>query len=97
MYILMNAVIKNTDFSSDLPLKKAMESFFINNPPHRVEYLFWKLFQCYVLKDCNIKVEVPEKEIALFYDQLMDLVTAAYIVHQANRGSQNRKEEDERR
>lgn len=61
-----------------------MESFFLNNPPDRVKYLFWKLFQCYVLKDCNAEVDVPEKEVALFYDQLMDLVAAAYILHQAN-------------
>ena len=83
----MNAVIDNTEYPSDQPLKKVMDSFFINNPPEKVKYLFWKLLQCYVLKDCNTKVDVPEKEVALFYDQLMDLVAAAYILHQANRVS----------
>jgi hypothetical protein len=83
----MNAAIDNIEFPSDQPFKKVMDSFFINNPPEKVKYLFWKLLQCYVLKDCNIKVEVPDKEVALFYDQLMDLVAAAYILHQAYRVS----------
>ncbi|OKS88744.1 hypothetical protein RG47T_4222 [Mucilaginibacter polytrichastri] len=36
------------------------------------------------MKDCEIKIEVPEKEVALFYDQLMDLVAASYILYQEN-------------
>ena len=36
--------------------------------------------------------ELSDEEVALFFDQLMDLVAAAYILHQANRASPNQQE-----
>ena len=70
-----------------------MDAFFSANTPETVKTLFWSMFQCWVTKDCNLKAEISDEEIALFFDQLMDLVAAAYIVHQANRASPNRQEE----
>ena len=83
----MEAAIKNDRHSSVLSLKEVMETFFSNNTPDKVKYLFWKLFQCYVTKDCNEKAEVPNEEVALFYDQLIDLVNAVYVVYQGDRAS----------
>jgi len=81
----MEAVFINKDFSSGLPLKKVMDAFFSANTPESVKTLFWSMFQCWVTKDCNLKAEISDEEIALFFDQLMDLVAAAYLVHQASR------------
>ena len=46
--------------------------------------MFWKVFQCWALKDCTIKAEVSDEELALFFDHLNELVDAAYIEHQAS-------------
>ncbi|WP_143013844.1 hypothetical protein [Mucilaginibacter sp. OK268] len=69
-------------------------SFFKNNTPDSAKVLFFKLFQCWTTKDCTIKSEVSDKEVALFFDQLSDLVAAAYIVHQANGVSQSQQGEN---
>lgn len=62
-----------------------MDSLFARNTPESVEVTFLKMFQCWTTKDCNIKAEISDEEVALFFDQLIDLVAAAYILHQANR------------
>jgi len=62
-----------------------MDTFFNANTPDSVREFFWKVFQCWVTRDCNIKSEISDQEVALFFDQLIDLVAAAYIVHEANR------------
>lgn len=85
----MEAVIPYNDRTSSTSLMQTLESFFSKNTPDSVMCLVWKLFQCYVTRDCNIKAEVPDKEVALFYDQLIELVNAAYVVHQADRASIN--------
>lgn len=59
--------------------------FFKRNTPESVRVLFWKMFQCWVTKDCNLKAEISDEEVALFFDQLIDLVAAAYSLRQANR------------
>lgn len=69
-----------------------MATFFVENTPESVKYFFWRMFQCWAVKDCKIKAEISDEEVALFFDQLMDLVAAAYIVHQANRVSPNQQE-----
>ena len=61
-----------------------MTTFFKDNTPESVKVLFWKMFQCWVTRDCNIKADLSDEEIALFFDQLIDLVAAAHILHQAN-------------
>jgi hypothetical protein len=88
----MEAVFINKDLTSGLPLKKVMDAFFSANTPESVKNLFWKMFQCWATKDCKIKAEISDEEVALFFDQLIDLVAAAYIVHQANRVSPNQQE-----
>src|SRR6202020_219087 len=83
----MEAALINHNLISELSLKKMMDAFFKGNTPDSVREFFWKVFQCWVTKDCNIKAEISDEEVALLLDQLNDLVAAAYILHQANRVS----------
>ena len=83
----MEAVFTHKHFKTDLPLGEVLDNFFKGNTPESARVFFWKVFQCWALKDCNIKAEISDAEIALFFDQLIDLVAAAYIVHQANGAS----------
>jgi type II secretory pathway component PulF len=88
----MEAVFTNNNFTSGLSLNGVIKTFFTANTPESVKYRFWKLFQCWVTKECNIKTEISDEEIALFFDQLNNLVAAAYTVHQANGASPNLQE-----
>ena len=88
----MEALIIKHNFSAVLPLREVMAAFFKANTPESAKVFFWKFFQCWVTKDCNIKAELSDEEVALFFDQLMDLVAAAYMVHQANGASVNEQE-----
>jgi pantothenate kinase-related protein Tda10 len=81
----MEAVYSNNTLSSSLPIDDVVANFFTANTPEYAHVLFWKFFQCWTTKDCKIKAEISDEEVALFLDQLMDLVAAAYILHQANR------------
>ena len=83
----MEAVFINKSISDQLTLSEVMSSFFKKNTPDSTKTTFFKIFQCWALKDCNIKAEISDEEIALFFDQLIDLVAAAYILHEANRVS----------
>jgi hypothetical protein len=85
----MEATLNNNSFSSEPSLKEVMASFFKERTPDSAKFLFWKVFQCWALQDCTIKAEVSDEEVALFFDQLTDLVAAAYIEHQADRASDN--------
>lgn len=87
----MEAVIINHNFSSGLTLKEVMENFFEAHTPEETKVLFWKFFQCWVTRECKIKADLSDEEVALFFDQLIDLVAAAYILHQANGVSQNQQ------
>lgn len=88
----MESVINTQTLTSGLSLTEAIAAFFKNHSLDDARVLFWKFFQCWVTKDCNQKAEVSDEEIALFFDQLVDLVAAAYIVHQANGASLNPQE-----
>jgi len=90
----MEAVYINKNFPSVLPMEEVLNTFFSENTPESAKNFFWKMFQCWVIKDCNIKAEISDEEVALFFDQLIDLVAAAYIIHQAN-GAANRNQEGE--
>jgi hypothetical protein len=68
----MEAVIVNTNFTSAVPLKKVMDAFFKANTPDSVQELFWRMFQCWVTRDCNIKAEISDEEVALFFDRLIE-------------------------
>jgi hypothetical protein len=85
----MEAANHQNNFKSGATLQEVISTFFKSNTPDSVNFLFWRLFQCWALKDCKIKAEVSDEEVALFFDQLIDLVAAAHIVHQANRASTN--------
>lgn len=80
----MEAVIIKHNFKAGLSLKEAMLTYFKTNTPETTTVLFWKFFQCWVTRDCKIKADLTDEEVALFFDQLIDLVAAAYIVHQGN-------------
>ena len=85
----MEAVSIKKNLSRHLSLKEATTVFFKANTPDTVQLLFWKMFQCWVTRDCNIKADLSDEEVALFFDQLIDLVAAAHIEHEANRASGN--------
>ena len=85
----MEAVLSNKDRSSFTSLKQTLECFFAKNTPESVKVSFLRLLQCYVLNDCKVRAEVPDEEVARFYDQLIELVDAVYIVHQADRAPLN--------
>jgi hypothetical protein len=80
----MEAVYNNFNLSSETSLKEAMKAFFKDHTPESAKVLFWKMFQCWVTRDCKIKADLSDEEIALFFDQLINLVAAAHILHQAN-------------
>lgn len=62
-----------------------MEAFFAGHNLDSTRVFVWKIFQCWTLNDCYVKADISDREIALFLDQLTDLVAAAQILHQANR------------
>jgi len=84
----MEAEVINKSLLSSTPLKDVAATFFKDNDPESTKVLFWKFFQCWTLKDCKIKGEISDEEVARFFDQLTDLVIAAYVVHQENAGTQ---------
>lgn len=88
----MEAVLINQNFTSGLSFEEVAETFFKENTPQSVTVLCWKFFQCWVTRDCKIISDLSDEEIALFFDQLIDLVAAAHILHQANRALENEQE-----
>lgn len=78
----METLYTNNNLTSALSLKEAISAFFKGNSPETAQALFWKIFQCWVIKDCNIKAEVSDEELALFLDKLNELIAAAYNAHQ---------------
>jgi hypothetical protein len=89
----MEAVHINLTITSELSFKDVAKTFFKDNTPDSVKVLCWKFFQCWVSRDCKIISDLSDEEIALFFDQLIDLVAAAHILHQANRADVEPKEE----
>ena len=87
----MEAVIIKHSFTAGSTLKEAMLAYFKANTPETTTVLFWKFFQCWVTRDCKFRAEITDEEVALFFDQLIDLVAAAHILHQANRVSENKQ------
>jgi hypothetical protein len=86
------ALIKN-NLSSGRSLKEVMSDFFNAHTPDSVQVLFWKFFQCWTKKECKDLSDLTDKDVALFFDQLIDLVAAAHIEHEANRVSNNPHQE----
>lgn len=90
-YFLMETAYINKEFTSELSFEEVAKTFFKDNSTESVQVLFWKFFQCWVTRDCNIISDMTDEDVALFFDQLIDLVAAAHILHEANRVSENQK------
>ena len=91
----MEAAYINKEVTADLSFEEAAEIFFKKNSTQSVQVLVWKFFQCWVTRDCKIISDLTDEEVALFLDQLIDLVAAAQILHEANRVSENAREEND--
>ena len=81
----MGAAVNKQNLTTSSTIHSGVAIFFKEHTPDSAKVMFWKLFQCWSTKECTIKAEVSDEEVALFFDQLIDLVAAAYILHQANR------------
>ena len=92
----MEAVIIQPIIASSLTIKQVMERFFKAHTPEETKVLFWKFFQCWVTRDCNIKADLSDLEVAQFFDHLMDLITATHELHEANAAVQRPQEGDDR-
>jgi hypothetical protein len=77
----MEAVIIKHKFTSGISLKEVVAVFFKAHAPEDTKVLFWKFFQCWVTRDCDIKADLSNEEVALFFDQLNKLIDAAYNVY----------------
>lgn len=73
--------------------KDILNVFFTKYSPELTHYLCLRIFQCWGVNECTTKAEISDEEIALFLDQLIDLVAAAYIVHEVNRASDSNSKE----
>jgi hypothetical protein len=56
----------------------ALAISFADNAPELVEYFSIVIFQCPGLNGCTIRAKVADKDFALFWDQVNDLVRADY-------------------
>ena len=83
----MEAVIIKHKFSPALSLGEVAANFFKTRSVEDTDFLFLKFFQCWVLKDCKNKAEIADEEVALFFDQLSELVAAAYQEHQKQKAN----------
>jgi hypothetical protein len=88
----MEAVKNYLYFPSDLPPEEVIALFFESYSRETMRDHSFYLFKCWVTNSCGIKENLPDQEIALFLDQLIDLVAAAFTLHQANRVSKNPEE-----
>ena len=61
----MGALTNNNNSFSGLPFSDVMAGYFKAHTPESTKVLFWKVFQCWALKDCDLKAEVSDEEIAL--------------------------------
>jgi hypothetical protein len=83
----MEAVKKKPYHPSDLPPEEVIALFFQNYSHETMWTNAFYLFKCWTTNSCGLKENLPDQEIALFLDQLIDLVAAAFTLHQANRVS----------
>ena len=77
----MEAVIIKHKCTSVLSLKEVVDAFFKVHALEDTKVLFWKFFQCWVTRDCDIKANISNEEVALFFDQLNKLIDAAHNVY----------------
>lgn len=88
----MEAAFIINHLPSGRSFKEVIAAFFKNNTPDSAQVLFWKLFQCWAKKDCKETTDLSDEEVALFFDQLIDLVAAAHLEHEANRASERKQQ-----
>ena len=88
----MEAVFINENSRDGVHLIKAVNVYFERNTLESTKFRLWQLFQCWAVKDCKIKAETSDEEIALFFDQLIELVAAASTLHESYRANQDEKE-----
>ncbi|WP_426671982.1 hypothetical protein ACPPVU_12175 [Mucilaginibacter sp. McL0603] len=89
----MEAVIMKSYCPSDLPPEEVIDLFFRNYSSETMWVNTFYLFKCWTTNSCGLKEKLPNEELALFLDQLIDLVAAAYTLHQANRVSGEEKKD----
>jgi hypothetical protein len=89
----MEAAYFNKNLTSYLSMEEAMLVFFKENTVESVQVLFWKFFQCWVTRECKLISDLSDNEIAHFFDQLIDLIAAAHMLHEANRVSDPQSKE----
>ena len=72
------------DNQIDLSPEKVIENFFDTYSIEQVKERFWFIFKSRVTSPTRDLDQLPDEETALFFDQLTDLVSAAFELHQAN-------------
>jgi hypothetical protein len=81
----MEAALIYKSLYSEKSFQEISAIFFAEYTPQTTHFTFLKIFQCWGINECKLRAEISDEEVALFFDQLIDLVAAAYILHQANR------------
>jgi hypothetical protein len=76
-----------------LPPLQAVEAFFGSNTPESARDTLWYLFKAWVNSPGTNRARYTDEDIALFLDQLIDLVGASFQLHQTNRVPVNPPEE----
>jgi hypothetical protein len=82
----MEVALKTFNLRQRIAFEKALSVLFDMRSPDNAYSMFWQLFEAWTQFSAK-KMQFTDKEIALFPDQLIDLVAAAHIEHEANRAS----------
>ena len=90
----MEAAAQNI-ISDPRPIQLVLEKFFSTNSEESTREIFWYLFKAWVSQPED-KQYYSNQEIALFFDQLLELVAAAYTLHQSHRANSNPNPEEKK-
>lgn len=85
----MEAGIKELPITNALSPQAVLADFFSTHTRESVWDIFLQLFKAWVESPDANRAKFRDKEIALFLDQLIDLVAAASQLHQTNRVKSN--------
>jgi hypothetical protein len=88
----MEAVTKDLSSRPPTDPPKALQAFYGLYSPQQAQEITFYLFKAWVCQCEEKKKPYSEQEIALFLDQLIDLVAAAFQLHEGNRVSVNLQE-----
>ena len=78
---------KNDIDFSNASLMNAMELFFKERSFGEIQNIFFKLFQCWGVKECHKRMDLSNADVALFYDQLQSLLGEVYLKYQATKST----------